>query len=209
MGDWGKGTRRGFPLPSHGVETRRVRLRTGDYWPHGAGPAGQGSLEYTITGLTGGTPYIVQMWGMNVWGTGEWSESVSGLTTPAVPPGDPTGLTAAVSEDGAKVELSWTAPIFTGGAPITGCRIESSTDGNDPWTEVFTTTGDGTTYTGEGTDANGPMFASGNWPPLPGGGGQHGGHWPFLRTQVCRRGDPLVAWYDANANDMIAREERS
>ena len=168
--------------------------------------AGQGSLEYTITGLTGGTPYIVQMWGMNVWGTGEWSESVSGLTTPAVPPGDPTGLTAAVSEDGAKVELSWTAPIFTGGAPITGCRIESSTDGNDPWTEVFTTTGDGTTYTGEGTDANGPMFASGNWP-----------HYRVAAVNMVDTGlfsepryaggDPLVAWYDANANDMIARKE--
>ena len=73
-------------------------------------------------------------------------------------PGAPMGLTAQVTQDEARVALSWTAPPSTGGAPITGYLIESSMDGHDPWTEVFTTTGDATSYTDVGTDANGPTF---------------------------------------------------
>ena len=121
----------------------------------------QAALEYTITGLNGGTPYRVQMRGVNVWGTGAWSTDSIATTLPTIIPGAPTGLTAEVPETEAKVDLSWTAPTFTGGAPITGYLIESSMDGNDPWTEVFTTTGDGTTYTDDGTDANGPTFGVG------------------------------------------------
>ena len=130
----------------------------------GAWTPGGAALEYTITGLTGGTPYYVQARGTNVWGTGEWSASASGLTSPPGVPGVPTGLTAAASQTEALVDLSWTAPVFTGGASVTGYRIELSPDGNDPWTEVFTTTGASTTYTDDGTDANGPVFAHGEWP---------------------------------------------
>ena len=128
---------------------------------NGVWPTGSGSPEYVITGLNGGDVYKVQMRAVNVWGTGDWSADTIGTTLPAVMPGAPTALRAEVSDSEAKVELSWVAPALAGGAPTTGYRIESSADGNDPWVEVFTTTGGGTTYTDDGTDGNGPVFGVG------------------------------------------------
>ena len=104
--------------------------------------------------------YRVQMRAVNVWGTGDWSADTLGTTLPAVVPGAPAGLTAEVSGSEARVDLSWAMPTSTGGAPITGYRVESSVNASGPWVEVFTTTG-GTTYTDDGTDGNGPMFAVG------------------------------------------------
>ena len=77
---------------------------------------------------------------------------------PPVAPEAPTGLTARVVSGEAQVVLSWTAPANTGGAPITGYKIEASDDGNTSWTEVDTTAGDVTGYTDVGDDGNGPMF---------------------------------------------------
>ena len=51
-------------------------------------------------------------------------------------------MTARVVSGEARVVLSWTAPANTGGAPITGYKIEASDDGSTSWTEVYTTTGD-------------------------------------------------------------------
>ena len=129
---------------------------------NGVWPAGSGAPEHLITGLNGGDVYKVQMRAVNVWGTGDWSADAIGTTLPVVMPGTPTALRAEVSDSEARVELLWVAPALAGGAPITGYRIESSADGNDPWVEVFTTTtGGGTTYTDDGTDGNGPVFGVG------------------------------------------------
>ena len=95
--------------------------------------------KHILTSLTGGTPYGVQVRGVNFWGEGEWSATTTATTAPPVVPGAPRGVRAAVKADEAKVDLSWTAPISAGGAPITGYKIESSEDGNDPWVEVYTT----------------------------------------------------------------------
>ena len=61
-------------------------------------------------------------------------------------PGAPTGLTAPA--DGQTViDLSWTAPTDTGGAAITGYRIEVLPGGGATWTDVVADTGStGTTY---------------------------------------------------------------
>ena len=79
-----------------------------------------------------------------------------------IAPGAVTGLTAMAVEGEAQVNLSWTAPAYPAGFdPTTGYKIESSDDGNDPWQEVYTTTGQGTTYTDDGTDNDGPEFRAG------------------------------------------------
>ena len=123
--------------------------------------AGDGSLQYIITGLTGGTQYDVQMRGVSPVGSAVWSATAIGTTAPPVIPGAPRGLTAGVAVDEPRVDLSWTAPVSSGGAPITGYELESSDDGSDPWVKVFTTTGAATSYTDEGADANGPTFGVG------------------------------------------------
>ena len=120
-------------------------------------------------------------------------------------PGAPTGLTAAASETGARVDLSWTAPTFTGGAPITGYAVESSPDGTDPWVGVFTTTGAATSYTDDGTDANGPMFAAGEWLHYRVAAVNSVGTGLFSDPRPA--GDPLVAQYDDNGNGTIERGE--
>ena len=104
------------------------------------------------------------------------------------------------------MDLSWTAPAFTGGAPITGYRVESSPNGTDPWTEVFTTTGDGTNYTDDGTDANGPVFSAGNWPHYRVAAVNRVGTGPFSESRYAG-GDPLVNRYDANGNGTIEKGE--
>ena len=124
--------------------------------------AGGGSLQYVITGLTGGTQYDMQVRAVNAAaGMGPWSATAIGTTAPPVVPGAPQYLTAGVAVVEARVDLSWTAPISSGGAPITGYKIESSDDGGDPWVEVYTTTGAATSYTEEGADGNGPTFGVG------------------------------------------------
>ena len=79
-------------------------------------------------------------------------------------PGAPKELTAVASGTGAAVNLSWTAPAFTGASHITGYRIQASPDGNDPWTDVPTSIlGNVTAYTDDGGDEDGPRFAAGEW----------------------------------------------
>ena len=113
-------------------------------------------------------------------------------------------MTAEASESEAKVDLSWTTPADTGGAPITGYKIEASEDGNDPWTEVYTTTGNATGYADEGDDSNGPMFEVGTTR-----------YYRVSAINSVGTGEPsnmakaedLVARYDANDNGMVDRGE--
>ena len=106
-------------------------------WTTGSGP-----LQYSLTELNGITHYDVQVLAVNAAGESEWSATVTGTTDPPVAPEAPTGLTARVVSGEARVDLSWTAPANTGGAPITGYKIEASNDGNTSWTEVDTTAGE-------------------------------------------------------------------
>ena len=156
--------------------------------------------------LNGGDVYKVQMRATNVWGPSPWSTDTLGTTLPPITPGTPTGLTPGIFAGEAKVDLSWTAPAFTGGAPITGYRVESSPNGTDPWTEVFATTGDGTNYTDDGTDANGPVFSAGNWPHYRVAAVNRVGTGPFSESRYAG-GDPLVNRYDANGNGTIEKGE--
>ena len=177
----------------------------GSAWSNLEAATGTTATSYSHSGLMAGSTRHYRVWAINSAGTGPASNVATGTTATEVP-GAPTGLTTEVSEDEAKVDLSWTAPTFTGGAPITGYRIESSTDGNDPWTVVFTTTSEGTTYTDDGTDANGPMFSAGNWPHYRVAEVNRVGTGPFSEPRPVG-GDPLIARYGANNNGTIEKSE--
>ena len=175
-------------------------------WSDLEADTGSTSTSYSHTGLAPGSTRHYRVSAINSARTGPASNVATGTTSPAVIPGAPTGLTTAVSEDGASVELSWIAPTSTGGARITGYWIESSPDGANPWTEVITTTGDGTTYTDDGTDANGPMFSVGNWPHYRVAAVNQVGTGPFSEPRPAA-GDSLFSRYDTNGNDMIDKAE--
>ena len=170
------------------------------------GTPGSALQQHVLTGLTGSAPYGVQVRGVNIWGAGPWSATAIGTTAPTVAPGAPQYLTAGVAVDEARVDLSWTAPISSGGAPITGYKVESSDDGGDPWVEVYTTTGAATSYTDDGTDGNGPMFAAGEWSHYRVAAANSVGIGLFSEPRYAG-GDPLVARYDANNNGTIERSE--
>ena len=170
-----------------------------DVWVTGSGP-----LQYSLTGLTGSTGYDVQVRAVNAAGESEWSDTVTETTAPPTAPEAPTGLTARVVSGEARVVLSWTAPANTGGAPITGYKIEASDDGNTSWTEVDTTAGDVTGYTDAGDDGNGPMFEVGEVR-----------HYRVSAVNSVGEGAPssvakaedLVGRYDADSNGMIDKAE--
>ena len=165
---------------------------------------GSGALQHSLTGLNGGTEYDVQVRAVNAAGESEWSATVTGTTAPPVAPEAPTGLTARVVSGEARVVLSWTAPANTGGAPITGYKIEASDDGSTSWTEVYTTTGDATGYTDEGDDGNGPMFEVGTMRYYRVSAINSVG--PGAPSNVAEAED-LVARYDANGDNMIDKAE--
>src|SRR3989442_15455097 len=64
--------------------------------------------------------------------------------TLAAAPLSPAGLTAAASSS-SQINLSWTTPSDNGGTPITGYKIERSTDSGSTWTVVVANTGSTTT----------------------------------------------------------------
>ena len=74
-----------------------------------------GSLEHTITGLTNGVEYDVQVRAVNAVGNGLWSATATG--TPQTTPGAPT-ISSTTSGDGT-LSISWSDPSSTGGTAIT------------------------------------------------------------------------------------------
>ena len=173
-------------------------------WTVMEGVGRAGFLQQVLIGLTGDTQYDVQVQGVNIWGAGEWSLPVTALTQPAIVPDAPTGLTAGLVPSEAKVELSWAAPASSGGATITGYRIELSQDEGNSWAEVFTTSSV-TTYIDDGTDSHGPQFEIGNWPSYRVAAINQVGTGPF--SEPVASGDPLLIKFDTNRNGTIERSE--
>ena len=82
----------------------------------------------TITGLTQGTAYNVQVRATNSVGDSAWS---SGTGTPATAPGKPTSVAVSVpttGNDGQRLSVTWTAPTNDGGSVITGYKIQWKSD---------------------------------------------------------------------------------
>jgi hypothetical protein len=114
---------------------------------------GSDATTYYDTGLAHSTLYSYRVSATNSVGTGATSNTAS-ATTPNVVPSPPTGLTAnAISSS--QINLSWSAPSDDGGSPITGYKIERSTNGGATWSTMVSNTGStATTYSNTGLGPN-------------------------------------------------------
>jgi titin len=95
------------------------------------------TLSTTVTGLTNGVPVAFRVSAVNAMGIGNASSTVMAL--PLVVADAPTSLSVIALDS--SVVLSWTAPVRTGGAPITGYEIERSANGGTTYTTVIADTG--------------------------------------------------------------------
>ena len=84
----------------------------------------------TITGLTNGTKYYVQVRAQNAAGNGPWSDSTS--ATPNVKPQKPSAPTLA--RGNASLAVSWSAPTNEGTA-ITDYDVQYKKSSDSTWTE--------------------------------------------------------------------------
>ncbi|MYC97948.1 MAG: hypothetical protein F4X13_01635 [Gammaproteobacteria bacterium] len=114
--------------------TIRVRGPDGNWntIPRNTGPQ---ETTFEHTGLQPATAYRYQVAAVNRLGAGQWSFEAS-TSTYAQAPGAPFNLTARPVGT-ARIDLSWSAPRNTGGAPILGYRIEASDDGGRNWNIII------------------------------------------------------------------------
>ena len=99
---------------------------------------GSTSTRYSHTGLAPGTTRYYRVAAINSVGGGSESR-VAAATTDATVPDPPTNLKATATES-TTIELTWTAPSYDGGAPISGHRIEVRVD-STAWTDLIRSTG--------------------------------------------------------------------
>lgn len=96
----------------------------------------------TVTGLSTTTPTYFRVFAKNVAGPSTSASDIANAIARVVPSA-PRNLAAAAGVG--RVTLSWAAPTSTGGAPITGYRIERSLNGT-AWAVVSDTTSTATTF---------------------------------------------------------------
>ena len=114
---------------------------------------GSGALNHTLTSLSDGVQYDIQVRAVNAAGEGPWSATAIGTTIAVVArPGAPGNLTATGNGQ-TRIDLSWSAPSSDGGARVTAYRIEVSTN-RSSWSDLVSNTGSSaTSYTHSGLTA--------------------------------------------------------
>lgn len=106
-----------------------------------------GQSTHTITGLTNGYTYTIQVRAINNYGSGNYQELTA---KPAGRPSQPSSFMASAGDG--QVSLSWGYPTDDGTSPVTGYEVLSPLDGT--WIPVgaatshaFTGLTNGTSYT--------------------------------------------------------------
>ena len=94
-----------------------------------------GDLEYTLSGLTNGVGYDVQVRAVNDAGDGPWSATAA--DTPRTTPGAPT--IDVISPGNYALSITWSAPAEDGGSAITSydlryIRSDATDRSDDSWT---------------------------------------------------------------------------
>ena len=115
-----------------------VSENAGSTWADLVANTGSTATEYSHTGLNPATTRHYRVSAINEIGTGEAS-NVADATTDAVVPDRPTNLEATATAP-TRIDLTWSAPAYDGGARITSYRIEVSEDGIS-WSDLQRSTG--------------------------------------------------------------------
>ena len=89
-------------------------------WSVETGVGTPSNRSYIITGLRGGVKYEIQLRAHNDSGHGLWSQAEAHKTTAVAP--SPPSITNVARGDRTLVVV-WTAPLFTGGEPITAYDV--------------------------------------------------------------------------------------
>ncbi|MGR3912918.1 MAG: fibronectin type III domain-containing protein, partial [Gammaproteobacteria bacterium] len=109
--------------------------------PGSTGESAGADLSHTLSGLSNGTRYLVQVAAVNSAGTGAWSASHQ--NTPKAVPSMPRNL--AVTGGGGRLNLRWTAPAGDGGSAITGYAVRwAEGAGSSAWVIPPGASGDAT-----------------------------------------------------------------
>ena len=106
-----------------------------DSWTVQDGIWSSGALEYTLSGLTNGVGYDVQVRAVNDAGDGPWSATAT--DTPRTTPGAPT--IDVITPGNYALSITWSAPADDGGSAITSydlryIRSDATDKSDDSWT---------------------------------------------------------------------------
>lgn len=130
----------GARITGYRIEVSEDRRRT---WSVLDVVRGSTATSFSHTGLPPNATRHYRVSAMNRAGTGAPS-SVVFATTHADLPGAPTAL-QATADGTSRIDLSWTAPAYTGGVVLIGYRIEVSEDAGGTWSDLVSKTRPNTT----------------------------------------------------------------
>lgn len=100
---------------------------------------GSTAATYSHTGLEPATTRYYRVYALNRVGAGRAS-GVASATTDATVPDAPINLVAVATEP-TRIDLTWVAPLYDGGAAVTSYRIEVSENAGGAWRDLVASTG--------------------------------------------------------------------